>query len=147
MSETDLGEVKILAKRKAPVYAFFEAEPAIQWAKDGKTAQYLEYSCTQCGMKIKQGLLTADRSSTSECLPCEEKKETHERIGNLNNHARRCWGDEAVDAVKESTLGKAREALRTLGKKTQKKLTLMLKEAKNWAMSFSTLPPSNEAIR
>lgn len=55
-----------MAKRKAGVYAFFDAEPVIEWTKDGRKAEYLLYRCTHCGQKIKQGLITSDKGSTSK---------------------------------------------------------------------------------
>ncbi|KAJ3963850.1 hypothetical protein EV361DRAFT_812975, partial [Lentinula raphanica] len=66
--------------------------------------------------------------------------------GNLISHAKKCWGDEAVNAAKESTLDKAREAVKTIGKKSQTKLTSALKVMKTWAKTFSTCPPEKETI-
>lgn len=62
---THTGQEKFIAKRKASIYAFFDAAPTIEWTKDGKRGEYLLYQCTQCGTKIRQGLLTSDKSSTS----------------------------------------------------------------------------------
>lgn len=50
-------------------------------------------------------------------------------------------------AVKESSLDKARDAIRKLGKKSQEKLTTILRVVKNWAKTFSTTPPTEAAIR
>ncbi|KIK62194.1 hypothetical protein GYMLUDRAFT_58397 [Collybiopsis luxurians FD-317 M1] len=83
-------EEKDIAKRKAPVYAFFNAKPEIEFAKAGHT-EYLVYSCANCSTMVKQGLKMADKGST----------------GNMNNHARRCRGEETFAAVKGSTLDKA----------------------------------------
>ncbi|KAE9402042.1 hypothetical protein BT96DRAFT_816998, partial [Gymnopus androsaceus JB14] len=94
----------------APIYAFFGADPEIEFANDG-TAEYLVYSCTNCGEKKKQGLKTQDKGST----------------GNMSNHAKKCWGEEAVAAAKDSTLDKARDAIKKIGKKSQSKLTAALK--------------------
>ncbi|KAF9064511.1 hypothetical protein BDP27DRAFT_1156144, partial [Rhodocollybia butyracea] len=86
------------------IYAFFGAEPEIKFAGNGK-AEYLVYTCTKCGEKKKQGLKTSDKGST----------------GNMTTHAKKCWGDEAVAAVKESNLEKAQEAVKKFGKKSQSK--------------------------
>lgn len=50
-------------------------------------------------------------------------------------------------AVKESSLDKARDAIKKFGKKSQGKLTTILSTMKNWAKSFSTTPPTEAAIR
>lgn len=77
----------------------------------------------------------------------QREKKTYNGKGNLSYHAKRCWGKDAVEAVQDSTLDKARDVLATIGKKTQQKLTLALKIAKNWSKSFSTTAPSKEAVR
>ncbi|KAJ3751749.1 hypothetical protein EV360DRAFT_56386, partial [Lentinula raphanica] len=115
----------------ASVYAFFSAEPVIEFEKDDVTPEYLVFTCSHCAVKVKQGLQTGDKGST----------------GNLISHAKKCWGDEAVNAAKESTLDKAREAVKTIGKKSQTKLTSALKVTKTWAKTFSTCPPEKETIR
>ena len=56
---------KDLKKWKAPIYAFFGANPEIEFANDG-TAEYLVYSCMNCGEKKKQGLKTQDQGSTGQ---------------------------------------------------------------------------------
>ncbi|KAE9392697.1 hypothetical protein BT96DRAFT_748908, partial [Gymnopus androsaceus JB14] len=112
----------------APVYAFFNPEPDIEFANDG-TAEYIVFSCTMCRSLVKQGLKTSDKSST----------------GALIRHSKSCWGDEAVKAVQESkSLEKARDALKKFGKKSQSKLTAALRTVKGWAESFSTQPPSKK---
>ncbi|KAE9399638.1 hypothetical protein BT96DRAFT_768552, partial [Gymnopus androsaceus JB14] len=67
--------------------------------------------------------------------------------GNLTKHAKRCWGDEAVAAAKDSTLEKTKDAIKNLGRKSQSKLTSMLQTVKGWWQSFSTRPPEKETIR
>ncbi|KAJ3738413.1 hypothetical protein EV360DRAFT_7496, partial [Lentinula raphanica] len=84
-----------------------------------------------CATKVKQGINTSDKGST----------------GNLSVHAKKCWGDDAVNAAKESTLDKARAAVKTFGKKSQGKLTAALKTTKGWAKTFATRPPEKEQIR
>ncbi|KAJ3764885.1 hypothetical protein FB446DRAFT_795604 [Lentinula raphanica] len=64
---------KDLMKRKSPVYAFFNAEPEIQFGENDEP-KYLVYSCSHCGEKIRQGLQTGDRGST----------------GNMRDHVKRC---------------------------------------------------------
>ncbi|KAJ3770659.1 hypothetical protein FB446DRAFT_621962, partial [Lentinula raphanica] len=75
-----------LTKRKSPIYAFFHAEPGMEFSKSNNKPDYLVYQCTNCGEKIRQGMKTGDRGST----------------GNLREHVRKCWGEEALAAVKES---------------------------------------------
>jgi len=57
-----------LTKRRAAIYAFFNADPEIEFAKNG-TPEYLAYCCANCGLKIRQGLKMADRGSTGEHQP------------------------------------------------------------------------------
>ncbi|KAE9400083.1 hypothetical protein BT96DRAFT_819843, partial [Gymnopus androsaceus JB14] len=64
--------------------------------------------------------------------------------GNMSGHAKKCWGEEAVNAVKDLTLDKARSAIKTFGKKSQTRLTAALKTFKGWAKTFSTHPPEKE---
>ncbi|KAJ3826915.1 hypothetical protein F5880DRAFT_1475440, partial [Lentinula raphanica] len=113
------------------VYAFFEAEPEIVFKSDGVQPMYLVFKCSQCATRINQGVSTTDRGST----------------GNLTTHVKKCWGEDAYNAAKDSTLEKAREAVKTAGKKGQSTLTLVLQTAKGWAKTFSTRPPENETIR
>ncbi|KAJ3833147.1 hypothetical protein F5878DRAFT_521779, partial [Lentinula raphanica] len=113
------------------VYAFFDTEPELQFGKDGTTVDYLVFTCTQCRTKIKQGRHTSDKGST----------------GNLTNHAKKCWGDEAVNAAKDLSLDKAWAAVKTFGIKSQTKLTAALKTTKGWAKTFLTRPPEKELIR
>ncbi|KAE9385013.1 hypothetical protein BT96DRAFT_841291, partial [Gymnopus androsaceus JB14] len=114
----------------APIYAFFGADPEIEFANNG-TAKYLVYACTNCRKKKKQGLKTQDKGST----------------GNMSYHTTKCWGKEAVAAAKDSTLDKAQDAIERIGKKSQLKLTAALKTCKGWANSFSTRPPEKETTR
>ncbi|KAJ3831283.1 hypothetical protein EV361DRAFT_810309 [Lentinula raphanica] len=81
-----------VARRKSTVYAFFNAEPELEFGKDGITVDYLVFTCSQCRTKIKQGWKTLDKGST----------------GNLTIHAKKCWGDETVNTAKELNLDKAR---------------------------------------
>lgn len=74
-------------------------------------------------------------------------KNTHWNEGNLNTHAKKCWGDEAVKAVKDTPLDSTREAIKNMGKKGQRQLTTILGVVKGWAKLFSTTPPTNEAVR
>ncbi|KAJ3965088.1 hypothetical protein EV361DRAFT_767112, partial [Lentinula raphanica] len=113
------------------VYAFFNAEPEVEFARDEVTPEYLVFTCSHCATKIKQGLKTSDKGST----------------GNMSGHARKCWGDEAFNAAKDSTLDKARAAIKAFGKKSQSKLTAALKTTKGWAKTYSTRPPEKELIR
>ncbi|KAJ3756476.1 hypothetical protein EV360DRAFT_16419, partial [Lentinula raphanica] len=94
---------------KSPVYAFFDAEPQIEYGKSD-TPDYLVYRCTKCSEKLWQGLKTGDRGST----------------GNMKDHVKKCWGEEALAAIKESTLDQARKAVRDLSKGKQSTLTAFL---------------------
>ncbi|KAE9403447.1 hypothetical protein BT96DRAFT_760075, partial [Gymnopus androsaceus JB14] len=67
--------------------------------------------------------------------------------GNMSSHVKKCWGDEAVTAVKDSTLDKARDAIKKIGKKSQTRLTATLKTFKGWSKMFSTRPPEKETTR
>ncbi|KAJ3753997.1 hypothetical protein EV360DRAFT_28664, partial [Lentinula raphanica] len=118
-------------RRKSSVYAFFNPEPEIDFKKDGTTPDYLVFSCSHCRTKVRQGLNTSDKGST----------------GNLIIHVKKCWGEEAFNAAKDSSLEKARLAVKTFGKKGQAKLTATLKTTKSWAKMFSTRPPEKEMIR
>ncbi|KAJ3969897.1 hypothetical protein EV361DRAFT_803017, partial [Lentinula raphanica] len=106
----------------SPVYAFFHAEPDIDFGKSN-TPEYLVYRCTQCGEKIRQGLKTGDRGST----------------GNMRDHVKKCWGEDTLAAVKDSTLEQAKAAVKEMSKGKQTTLTLVLKTVKTWFKSFSTV--------
>ncbi|KAE9392845.1 hypothetical protein BT96DRAFT_830101, partial [Gymnopus androsaceus JB14] len=67
--------------------------------------------------------------------------------GNMSSHVKKCWGDEAVTAVKDLTLEKARDAIKKIGKKSQTRLTAALKTFKGWSETFSTQPPEKETTR
>ncbi|KAJ3753776.1 hypothetical protein EV360DRAFT_27774, partial [Lentinula raphanica] len=95
---------------KSAVYAFFHAEPEIEFAKDN-TAEYLVYRCTNCSEKLRQGLKTGDRGST---------------VGNLREHVRKCWGEETLAAVKDTSLEKARAAVKESKKTKQTTLTIVV---------------------
>ncbi|KAJ3831884.1 hypothetical protein F5878DRAFT_667091 [Lentinula raphanica] len=43
---------KELAKRKSTVYAFFDAQPEIQFARD-HSAEYLLYRCSKCSESLR----------------------------------------------------------------------------------------------
>ncbi|KAJ3752531.1 hypothetical protein EV360DRAFT_9410, partial [Lentinula raphanica] len=73
------------------VYAFFHAKPEIEFDKSNEP-DYLVFHCTKCGEKMRQGLKTGDRGST----------------GNMREHVKKCWGEEALEAVANSTLEEAR---------------------------------------
>ncbi|KAE9401148.1 hypothetical protein BT96DRAFT_818311, partial [Gymnopus androsaceus JB14] len=64
--------------------------------------------------------------------------------GNMSGHVEKCWGQEAVNTVKDSTLDKACLAIKTFGKKSQTQLTAALKRFKRWAETFSTCPPEKK---
>ncbi|KAJ3816387.1 hypothetical protein F5880DRAFT_1494337 [Lentinula raphanica] len=125
-----LHSEKELAKRKSTVYAFFDAQPEIQFARD-HSAEYLLYRCSKCSETIRQGLKTGDRGST----------------GNLREHVKKCWGEDALTAVKDSTLEKAQAAVRDFKKTKQTTLTLVVNSVTSWFKSFSTRPPEKEKIR
>lgn len=65
----------------------------------------------------------------------------------MSSHAKKCWGDEAVAAVKNSTLDKAQAVISELGKQSQSKLTAALRTCKGWAQRFSTTPPAKETVQ
>ncbi|KAJ3748228.1 hypothetical protein EV360DRAFT_2061, partial [Lentinula raphanica] len=105
----------------SPVYAFFHAVPEIEFGQDDKPA-YLIYCCTNCAEKIRQGWSTGDRGST----------------GNLREHVRKCWGDDALAAIKDSTLEQARAGVKELSKGKQTTLTTVIKTVSAWFKTFST---------
>ncbi|KAF9064680.1 hypothetical protein BDP27DRAFT_1155391, partial [Rhodocollybia butyracea] len=118
-------------KHKAPIYAFYNAEPDIEFDDDG-TAQYIIFSCSACCTHVKQGLKSSDKALT----------------GALIRHAKSCWGEEAVNAAQQSkSLENARAAIKRIGKKSQSKLAAALRTMKGWAESFSTQPPTKKEIR
>lgn len=82
-----------------------------------------------------------------KCLQSIVSTTYHQSIGNMTSHVKKCWGEESYTTVKDSTLDKARNAIKTLGKKSQSKLTLALKTVKGWAQTFSTHPPDKEITR
>ncbi|KAJ3969827.1 hypothetical protein EV361DRAFT_1034799 [Lentinula raphanica] len=127
---------KDLAKRKSPVYAFFDAEPQIDYDNTIEP-KYLVYRCTKCGEKIRQGLQTGDRGSTA--LTSSK--------GNMRDHVKRCSGEEALAAVKESTLDQARRAVREMSKGKQSTLTAVITTVRSWFKINSTRPPEKEKIR
>ncbi|KAJ3765115.1 hypothetical protein FB446DRAFT_655704, partial [Lentinula raphanica] len=53
-----------------------------------------------CGEKMRQGLKTGDRGST----------------GNMREHVKKCWDEEALEAVANSTLEEARNGVKELSK-------------------------------
>ncbi|KAE9389052.1 hypothetical protein BT96DRAFT_769639, partial [Gymnopus androsaceus JB14] len=107
-------------KRKSPIYAFFNAEPDVEF-DDASTASYIVFHCSTCRAQVKQDL---------------------HFLGALIRHAKSCWGEEAVNAVQGSkSIDKARDALKKFRKKSQSKLTAALRSVKGWAESFSTQPP------
>ncbi|KAF9036401.1 hypothetical protein BDP27DRAFT_1528361, partial [Rhodocollybia butyracea] len=113
---------------KAPIYAFFHADPDVDFDNDG-TAEYVTFSCAACRTQVRQGHKTTDKAST----------------GALIRHAKSCWGDKAVSAVQQSkSLDKARDAI---GRKGQSKLTAALRTVKGWAESKVTQPPTKKSIR
>ncbi|KAE9383907.1 hypothetical protein BT96DRAFT_843138, partial [Gymnopus androsaceus JB14] len=114
----------------APIYAFFDAEPTFEFDSEG-TIEYLVWRCSHCGEVKRQGMKTKDKGST----------------GALSAHAKKCWGEEAVAAVRDSNLEKARSAIKNFGKKSQTRLTAALKTFKGWADMFSTQPPEKETTR
>ncbi|KAJ3964479.1 hypothetical protein EV361DRAFT_761420, partial [Lentinula raphanica] len=114
----------------SPVYAFFHEEPEIEFAKNDKPG-YLMYRCIQCGEKIRQGVQTGDQGST----------------GNMRNHVKRCRGEDALAAIKESTLDQARAAVREFSKGKQTTLTAVVTTVKAWFKTFSTRSPDKEKIR
>ncbi|KAJ3963860.1 hypothetical protein EV361DRAFT_982847, partial [Lentinula raphanica] len=111
------------------VYAFFHTKPDIEFAKDN-SAEYLVYRCTKCAEKIRQGMRTGDRGST----------------GNLREHVKRCWGEEALAAVNNTSLEKARTAVGEFKKSKQTTLTLVVNAVQSWFKHFSTRPPEKEKI-
>ncbi|KAE9400279.1 hypothetical protein BT96DRAFT_819454, partial [Gymnopus androsaceus JB14] len=114
----------------APVYAFYNPNSKVKFASNG-TAEYIAFSCSTCWAQVKQGLKTGDKAST----------------GALIQHAKCCWGDEAVSAVQNfKSIDKAWEALKKFGKKSQSKLTAVLRTVKGWAESFSMQPPTKKTI-
>ncbi|KAJ3832579.1 hypothetical protein F5878DRAFT_499240, partial [Lentinula raphanica] len=116
------------------VYAFFHAEPDIEFGKDN-TADYVVYRCINCGEKVRQGMKTGDRENSPVMK------------GNLREHVKKCWGQEALDAVSDTTLEKARAAVRESKKKKQTTLTVVVSTVQSWFKSFSTRPPEREKIR
>ncbi|KAJ3816468.1 hypothetical protein F5880DRAFT_1452089, partial [Lentinula raphanica] len=68
--------------------------------------------------------------------------------GSLGRHAKKCWSEDTVNAVKEcKSLDKARSAIATYGHKSQSKLTLALRTVKSWFQLFSTRAPDKNTIR
>jgi len=54
---------KDLSRRKAPIYAFFDAEPTFEFDSEG-TIEYLVWRCSHCGEVKRQGMKTKDKGST-----------------------------------------------------------------------------------
>ncbi|KAJ3833600.1 hypothetical protein F5878DRAFT_699347 [Lentinula raphanica] len=54
---------KDLARRKSAVYAFFDANPEVEFDKSNE-AEYIVYRCTKCKEKMRQGWKTGDKGST-----------------------------------------------------------------------------------
>ncbi|KAJ3967392.1 hypothetical protein EV361DRAFT_807366, partial [Lentinula raphanica] len=100
----------------SPIYAFFHAEPGMEFSKSNDKPDYLVYQCTNCGEKIRQGMKTGDWGST----------------GNLREHVRKCWGEEALAAVKESNLDQARVGVKEFSKSKQSTLTLVINSVQAW---------------
>ncbi|KAJ3764777.1 hypothetical protein FB446DRAFT_615116, partial [Lentinula raphanica] len=112
------------------VYAFYHAEPEIEFDKS-ESPVYLVYRCTKCGEKLRQGLKTGDRGST----------------GNMRDHVKKCWGEDALNAVKDSTLDQARKAVKECSKGKQTTLTAVITNVRAWYKTHSTRPPEKEKIR
>lgn len=56
---------KDLLKRKAVIYAFFDAKPEFDFDSKG-AVEYLSWRCTHCGKKIWQGTKMKDKGSTGQ---------------------------------------------------------------------------------
>ncbi|KAJ3965036.1 hypothetical protein EV361DRAFT_1021729 [Lentinula raphanica] len=121
---------KDLARRKSAVYAFFDANPEVEFDKSNE-AEYIVYRCTKCKEKMRQGWKTGDKGST----------------GNMRDHVRRCWGEEALAAIKDSTLEQARVGVKELSKGKQTTLTAIITTVQTWYKTYSTRPPDKEKIR
>ncbi|PPQ81292.1 hypothetical protein CVT26_015194 [Gymnopilus dilepis] len=87
--EDDEAELAHLMKKwDAPVYAFFKPMPAIVYVANRK-AHVFECGASRCRCKtrfVRRFLYTHDSSSTS----------------NLRQHAKVCWGEEAVTAADDT---------------------------------------------
>jgi hypothetical protein len=99
MVETHLGPEKLKTRWRSFVYAFFEQTPVIRRVPNptgSGTWRVLYFWCAnkgKCSQGVQRFLDSGNKSST----------------GNLNKHAKNCWGVAAFEAGK--TLGKA-ETLR-----------------------------------
>ncbi|KIL55361.1 hypothetical protein M378DRAFT_90995, partial [Amanita muscaria Koide BX008] len=87
----------------SPIYAFFKPDPLIEYDNKGNRIHAFECIAEPCQGKgrnqkfVRRNLGTADATST----------------GNLRKHALSCWGQEAIDAVSNSTsLQEARNVLK-----------------------------------
>ena len=91
MGETHRNAEWIKKHWKAPIYAFFEAEPLVTYVMDPKTGKdkkcytfcCTNHGCTGC---IRHHLDSKDKSSTS----------------NLRKHAKQCWGEDQLKMVDDS---------------------------------------------
>ncbi|KAJ3964328.1 hypothetical protein EV361DRAFT_68887 [Lentinula raphanica] len=65
----------------------------------------------------------------------------------MRDHVKRCSGEEALAAIKESTLDQARRAVREMSKGKQSTLTAVITTVRSWFKINSTRPPEKEKIR
>ena len=112
-------------------YAFFEMPPKIKRQKNkaGQMATYHVFNCLKCRKPLNRNV--NDSGST----------------GALGRHVEKCWGDETAKAVKNVTLAKAREIVKTHGSLRNSKLTHFLCRAKSAVESFGLAPPRKAEIR
>lgn len=92
-------------KWTSPVYVFFKKNPRIEY-KDGRTCHVFECNASRCkarnGRDVCRYLDKGDANST----------------GNLRKHAKKCWGEEAVETADATRdLDAARETLAKSGVK------------------------------
>ncbi|KAJ3819039.1 hypothetical protein F5880DRAFT_1679948 [Lentinula raphanica] len=140
---------KDLARRKSAVYAFFDANPEVEFDKSNE-AEYIVYRCTKCKEKMRQGWKTGDKGSTgmlSQPAQLKEHKTYLEQRQHERSCVRRCWGEEALAAIKDSTLEQARAGVKELSKGKQTTLTAIITTVQTWYKTYSTRPPDKEKIR
>lgn len=88
---------------------------------------------------------------TFVCLKCRKPLNRNTKdsgsTGALGRHVEKCWGEETAAAVKNVSLDKARDIVKTHGAMRNGKLTGFLTRAKSAVESFALGPPTRSEIR
>ncbi|KAJ6459293.1 hypothetical protein C8R45DRAFT_843505, partial [Mycena sanguinolenta] len=123
------------AKRSwtSTIYAFYDGDIDIEY-RTGNVHHVFTCAARGCGHRVSRNQATKDRNSTK----------------NLNKHAKKCWGDETLDAAAAlGSLNKARTLLAAnKGAKTQRITDIFKRHTAGGNLdNFSHVPLSKSETR